>query len=1161
MFSLSSLVGGGKGPTQLEFTPIGKRGARSRAVPEATPLERNETVPNSPFDSSPGRFDSTFSLDQLPVSGLGQHKGEIGREGSAPSIRNRQDRENQDNRGGRGLVGDGASSIQNLQNEVQQLLSENYNLKVEVATLKQYLRQSPLETRDLALENANLKQDLMELTRQVELAKASSVRAGVDRLDNLDIDSKFALEKKDRELEKLQQAFNDLQQKLKHQRTTTSIPDEVVDRIEYLEGENQALHRQLQDAAVGTGGASSVERENDLKTELHRLKTKLALFPPDIEDQVRSLTAENDVLTRKLQLALADVQQLQNERDSFEDQLKSLQVELDARNEEVRRWRRDAENSATSEKSLSDVQRELTAAKRDVEELLAKLSASKREVQDLKSRHSGVERENRHLVDNLETQVSTLQNKLKAVNETLKDKDRDNYELRAEVRSLMDERSAHFDNQTTVRHYQLQIDALRRKEEEMDTEIAELRTALASERSNGLLVAERDTRLAAEIEELQTKLDYYEEQYGLLEDAKALADGEVELLESKLSAAESLLQRSDVDKRRAQDNILELEKEVEELRARVRRSEITGAHKYNELALLELDELHQKREDSERKRLHSQINDLRAQVHTLEQDLERARTTRTNFSDLTDVSVRELQRLRNDIEDKEIELREHRTRTTRLQSSLKDKDLAIDALEARVRELNRELKTTLSSADTRWNDVTRLEAEHARRLQDLRFEHEKTIRNLQLENERLERVMKDESRYYKAQADTFQRRNNSNYGNEYNKENVKDANSAMVALLEVQLEGARRESQKLQDELQRAQRAAGADVQTSIDTYKVELRELQRRLENLQSQVDSLKIELESTRLQNSELRSKHLQAELDKERIDDQVRFMKSEKKDLENDKKELESDKKDLESSNKRLDSAKKDLEIENKSLQSEAKSLQNEIKSLQSEFKALQSDYKSLQSYYKSQQNDNKLLQSQVSELLRNESVLRRVDRAEAKALDSLRTENNLLKSERNKLDVKARNLAAELERTSLACTTLAVKMKAMEVQHFRQSQPKPNDIESLGARLSATTLSDSEVRFWKNKVYHLKLLVAETSARYDDLRTAYKYASQELKKINGERQLQNRSGSERRPSFKHVALMVLAGVRMKRMGEKGKKHKKMMEQIQRDIARDRELWQLS
>lgn len=1184
MFSLSSLVGGGKGPTQLEFTPIGRRGnqTKSKTAPETTPLVRNENaLPESPYESSPGRFDSTFSLDQDPIPRF-----------SIAGSRDKQDNERLDLQGVHdknrrnleprtGLIGDGSTSIQSLQNEVQQLLSENYNLRVEVATLKQYLRQSPLETRDLALENSNLKQDIMELTRQVETAREAieAGREGIGRSNSvdrkLDLERKeLEIERKDREIEKLQLAYTELQLELQQQRATTSIPDEVVERIEYLEGENQALHRQIQDATSANKEISNnYEREadlNDLKAELHRAKMKLALLPPDAEEQLRSLMTENDVLARKLHVAQTDAQQLQNERDSFEDQLKALQVDLDARAEEVRRWRREAESTASNDKSLGEVQRELLASKREVEDLLAKLSVSKREAQDLKTRHNGVERENRLIVENLEAKISSLQSKLLAINETLKDKDKDNYELRAEVRSLMDERSTHFDNQSTVRRYQQQIDALRHKEQEMGAELADLRTALASERSKELLATERDTRIVAELEELQTKLDYYEEQYALLEDSKRLADEEVEHLESKLRATEDLLKHAEEDKRRVQDESLELEKEVEVLRARVRRSEISGAHKYNELALLELDDLHKKREDAERARLHAQISDLRAQVNTLEQDLERSRTNRASSLELSDSKSavsRELHRLRNELEDKELELHEHRSRAARLLSSLKDKDLALDALEIRVRELNRELKATVNSADTRWTDVQRLQVEHARELQNIRFEHEKALRNLLLENERLERTLKDESQFYKAQADAFQKRDtdlrgsNITFGFSDNfSDNQKDAHSAMVALLEIQVEQARRESKQLREELRQVQRTAGGDVQT-IDTYKAEIRDLQRRLDNLQSQVDSLKLECDTARAQSAELRSKQIKTELEKDALETKLEKTKTQLLQRESTADE-----------SKVLQNENMALESENKSLHSEVKALLAEVKSLQSEFKSLQNDYRSLQSDYKASQNDNKSLQIQVSDLMRNESLQRRLDRAESKALDTLRTENNLLKSDRNKLDLKARNLAAELERTSLACTSLAAKMKAMEVEQYRQTQKQSQsqsqaqkqmlDIDALGTRLSTTKLAETETRLWKNKVYYTKLVAAETAARCDDLRTINAYANKELQRVNGGHiaGAQKQSSGKGKPSFKRLALMVLAAVRMKNLGEKGRKHKLVMEQIHRDIVRDRDAWLL-
>ena len=1111
MFTFSSLVGGAKRPTQLEFTPIGKRGGGPSARSAATHVyPAGDKVASAgaelPRDSPAGRFDSTFSIDGIETP-----------HDPAPAPARPHNPTYPASGENARVVSDGASLIQTMQNELRDLLSENYNLKVEVATLKQYLRQTPLETRDLALENAKLKQELIGKNRQAD-----------------------------------------------------TVRDDVLARVEYLENDNQALRRQLQDAAEGRGDAS-VARENELKTEVHRLKSALALVPPDAADQLHSLATENEVLARKLKLAQSEASQLADERDSFSDELTAFRREIDAKNAEIARLREQVDSASADNLSADRVAAELQAARHEAADLELKLNTARSNLSEAKAAAHAAERTVHQKTEELENTVRVLTGKLSAAKETLREKDHDNYELRAEVRSLMDERNTQFDSQATARHYQAQIDKLRQKETSMRDEMSVLRTELAEQGAHGAAVSERERSLCEQMDELHAKLEYYEEQYGLLEDAKMSADNEVALFaakvrlaeeryraaEERLRAAESELQGiqelarlaeeqlrdAQAAKRRHNEHTALLEKEIETLRARLRRSEVADMHRSSEHVLYEHEQLQKRREDAEKTRIAVQNDELQAEVQRLERQLARVRAEREatyerpyerrDASGLiqrdVDRLTRDVDRLTRELEDRDHELRGQRSRTGRLQAGLADKDLAIDALESRVRELNRDLKHAVSSSDGHWTEVARLQTEHEQQLRSMRLEHEQALRSVKLESDAVQRGLRDELRYSKTQADAFAKRD----------DHAGDGLLAMVSLLEIKVEQAQRASKELAEKLCAAQRTADERAAAQDDAHRAAQRELVRRAENLQSQLDALRHEHAAAVEQKDVLRRKNTDlsaAQLSAEHARDALQTH--------------------LDELQEKLDKAKAQLvQHENNDAR-----LTAQVRKLQSETDGLRGQLSDMQ--------------------LRADSPRRRLEREQrsSASAEALKAEIGHLRSEKSRLDFKARNLSLELDRVSLACVRLAHKVKEMEVGQYSRNTNEGNEEDAkedatadLSARLVATDLSSRpqhnsrpeplsavESRFMMNKILHNKIVANETLARCDDLRAINSYAQRELLRVNG----RHRADFSRVPSvprgkltLRAVAYAVLGAVRLRRLGEKALKRRRLLEQISHDIARDK------
>lgn len=1143
MFKVSSLVGGGTtGPTNLEFTPIGNKrsGRHGSQIPidQHTPVARNYNInrdkvpatgPDSPYDSTPGHFDSTFTIDGLENIPA-----------SRPAEKNREADENRPYP--RNIVSDGSSSIQGLQDELKQLLNDNYNLKVEVATLKQYLKQSPSDSRDLALENSDLKQEIFNLKVQLETLSG-------ERTKNQD-SSLASLIEKDREITRLNRSINDLREEITNSRNKTSIPDEILEKIELLENENQSLRRKLQDVASGRQDAS-VERENELVAELHHLKTRLASLPPNVENQVQSLAAENEILSRKLKVAQSETRQLQDERDSFEDLATTLKIELEAKIQELQRLRHGIDNQTSRKNSVSNLEAELKSSRRETEDLASKLTSARHELADLKAKSSGFQKTNRNALEELEDQIQTLQNKLQVSNQTLKEKDRDNYELKAEVRSLMDERNSHVDSQSTIRRYQTQIDKLRQKEETMGKEISSLRSQLADELSNKSVASEREKHLALEMDELNNKLNYYEEQYALLDDAKALAENEVKLLEAKLKKAEDELQLFEAEKNDNDERNLELEKEVEVLKTKLRRSELTGAQKYNELALLELEELHKKREDADKVRLSAQINELKDEVKKLERDLQIARSDRSlsvAFEHRDLGASREAKRLRIELEDREQEIYELQKKMTCLLSNMKDKDEAINALEARIRDLNRELKATISSSDSKWNERSAVEADLENQLRNMRFEHEKTLRNAQLENERLERSLRDEVRYYKTQLDVLAKRGDQNYN---------ESNSAMVALLEIQVDEAKRLNRELSNKLHRLQLSGENAMADLIETHKSEANMLKEEAQALRLESQLLKSETQKFKAETLELKEEVQRLQRSKENIQSQLDSVRADYRALAEQTDKLRSENSETRSRISNTESERDDLKLKNDKYRAQLAFLESKESRPNLLSRATQSEVKALL--------------SQVLELQsRNEALLRRLEKENANNPEALKSDLELLRSENNHLLTKTQNLEGELHRATEECKELAKKVTDMEVEKDKKKlndENKENELnhrfantqisEDESARLNPALVSSLEHRLLLNKVVYNKAVAFKTLELCEDLKLKNKFAALELKKLNMKYGvgLSESKEPKPRPKFEAVARAVLCTIRLGKLCERTRKRSDLLKKLNQEIGNDK------
>lgn len=839
MFSISNLVGTPKLGSKLEFTPIGKRRPTQNPQRDLRSSPRmalnTEKVTNATFDST---FDSDHDIE--PVE---EH--EVPRAAPKPKP---------------GIV-DGSNPIQDLQRENHSLEAENYSLKIEVATLTKFLKQSPQEAREMAYENVELKQRLARL-QNVQASgqndhktqtdeSATKARREADATIQAYRDS---LAEKEQLVLHLEHELQLLQRKVDELLEIPPVPADILQKLESVQAENQALRRRLEDAARDDPDLLLLQQENnELKAQLNNMTR---LLSPSGADATAALE-------RKLRTLTTELEQTERERDVLESNLHASRLEAQANKGEIANLRAQCEQYKSKHQSNSS----------------AMVEDARREAQDIKAKLARVEAQNTIDAEHQDAEIRRLQLKVETLQREIKEKDKDEYELRSQVRSLMEERSAAFGLESTIKHYRDQLESLRKREETLSQKNRELKDEISRLQDDLYTVntdASRVTKLREDLAQLQDKLDFYEREYNLLQDAVESAEAELESYREK--------------ERLSDDRDTELLKEIELLRARLKRAELMESQKYNESALFELQSMHKRKEDTERRRMEAQIETLNLQIRKLERELE-AKTTGGMLDTDYQRLLRERSRLQIDLDDAQLKVKEMEKRTSKLETVVKDKDAVVEALESRIRDLNRE-QSSRAFDDPR--DVLKLKSDY-----------EYQIRTLRMENERLQTDLEDQIRFYRTKLEVLIDR--ERFAPQSN------GSSAIVTLLESQLEEARSLNRDLSDKLESMERASQRIPLRAEEEYRTKINDLQSKIDRLQE--ENIRLEesrrvsrelsdriaamestkksdfLEDYRTKIHELNLKLVRAQEEKARLEDSVETLEAESRLLQSEKARLES------------------------------------------------------------------------------------------------------------------------------------------------------------------------------------------------------------------------------------------------------------------------------
>lgn len=800
-----------------QFTPIGRRKQPGslRPVDIPSPVIRDENAFDTTFDDTmqPAREKILYDSVHIPAD--------------------RRPLKSRSNNGtNTNILSSNAGSVQELRADNEKLNSENFDLKLELDMFKRMLKRAPEEYQQLASENIKFQQQLAQLQTKESSENEDGAFELLRALYN------EAVAEKDAEIEHLAQQISQLQRREPEIRTLPEVLEELRD----LKNDNQQLRRQLQESHTrDTSNLSETQRENnELKLLLSRLQTKYAQIPTDAGSRLEAATAEVDMLQRKVASLEKALEQAEAQDVNYARANVSYKAEIDHLSAEVRNLR--SENDA------------MRYQQNDNDQLDALISKIREENIALKSDTRRLESELSNLKADSDAESKRLHKRIEVLTQEMKDHDKEEFALRAQVLELMRERASQFQDQSTIRHYEDQIEKLRSRDRELSKSNDELKAEIAKlqdELYTHNVDTSRITKLRTQNDELQDKLDFYEKEYGDLQEGMESAETQIDELKTKIKLTEARL--------------LDAEHESNELLIKLRRTEAEMALKFNASAFVDF-ESQQRRQagasktilERERQVYEQQIDDLQLRIDNLERQLRREPLPGT-WAESGDYKrlLNERSRLEREVAEYLLRLQDQESKLLRFEKALKEKDDLVSALESRSRELENLLRK-----------------ENRFELNRVQDEYEWKLRNAQKEADWL----RDELKTCEAKLSILSERN---------EDSGQKASASIIGLLESQVDDLQSRNKGLTEQLASLERSVKREKTVALE--RVELTEknyeIQAKLKDAIEEGNQFQSKL------NQALQEKtKLQRLVDT--LEDEKKHLRQEKTALENKADELSSD-----------------------------------------------------------------------------------------------------------------------------------------------------------------------------------------------------------------------------------------------------------------------------
>lgn len=915
MFSLKNLIGtplkqDQGGEKQYEFTPIG---GKSRVIPPAEVIRERESereplgrarssinvfptsrklhdisvVNNMIMDSS--FDDTTANLHNITVTGIRPQSNSMNKP------RNSQF-------GGSKIVDNGMYSIKEQQNELQRLQTENYNLKIEVASLTKFLKQTPEEQRNMATENIELKQQLMESIRRIKELEVS-----VDELkfndkenasdqqviDSIKLQYKQIVEERDDKIEELSNKIEFLQNK------QPSVSHDVLDKLEYLQGDNQALRRKLDDLSANLGKIpedvlirlNNANEENQILTSrIEALKRQLE----EIEEGNYQEVAHNRSFQSKIESLKEEIQEshlvrdnlvdkindMESERSSLQDKLRDMELERNSLHDKLREielQRNSLADTLDHQKIEKDsLQSEIKALRQQLQNQKDDLISYENEAQSWKekfraldveydgvanTRNSAINSLKQELInlqDSKENEIRKLKRQVSLLSEDLEESKNLEMTLKAQLKAAVNSK-ADTSTRSKDEFYKSEISAFKSKEARLMSEVSQLKEELAEFQDRAYqsnVDSGRYQSLQKDHADLLDRIAYYEKEYSLVQDALKNAEAEVESLKKSKNMAIEQLEEENKNKR---STIAQLEEENSQLR-KLGSTDNSGVY--------EIEKAAKRRAEQEKQQLIEEVDDLKFQLRRIQKELEFEKTNKSNTSRASgnnsylESEVQKLSKEKNLLKlarnEDEIEIGELKSKCNKLQSVIGDKESLIESLESRIRDLNKQFKLHSLSDDRKSEDVFEVKKTYTHKLKQLEYEYEK-----------LEADYKNQAAYYENKINELY---DMHLKNDLSNGSEKFAStSPITVLLEQQLQHSRTLndglSKKLSDAISNESKLSRelSEVRSSLSEIVDKNEKLLKEKGHLEDVVSNFETDSKILKSENSrlELKTKNLANEL----------------------------------------------------------------------------------------------------------------------------------------------------------------------------------------------------------------------------------------------------------------------------------------------------------
>lgn len=274
------------------------------------------------------------------------------------------------------LVGDRATLVKKQSSELQRLRSDNFNLRVELVSLKKSLQGLPHDKKDLISRNVKLSKELAHLEEEI-----SKIKQG----------KKQEPHKNDGEIEKIQNAYeskvNELEDRLSDAKRDLDVMQKTKEEFESnnqnLENKVSDMKWQLEDmkAQLDHKSDTSIDKEDRI-SELEIELTNAEEEADSVKKVNHKLEHELNEMKQKLNDAQDEIKHPStiNHEDKLNDQLRKLSQENDELKHTIEK---DSRKIDTLSKKLKDTEAETSDVKLRNQELVHSIDALKQHKEEV----------------------------------------------------------------------------------------------------------------------------------------------------------------------------------------------------------------------------------------------------------------------------------------------------------------------------------------------------------------------------------------------------------------------------------------------------------------------------------------------------------------------------------------------------------------------------------------------------------------------------------------------------------------------------------------------------------------------------------------------------------------------------------------------------------